>query len=64
MTRVKEIETADKQPFKPIYCRNCHSKNTFDEVKGIMNESETKLLWHRWKCRICGATTIYPTENL
>lgn len=49
---------------KLVYCKDCHSHDSWqpnpaNDIKGI----ETgKVLWHSFKCRVCGVTTIIPAE--
>ena len=46
-------------PTSPVYCKNCGSRNSWQRqpAQDIMSESG-KVLWERWRCKICGATTI------
>lgn len=45
----------------PIYCRDCGSRNSWQRQLDQDIKSEVgKVLWERWRCEICGATTIKP----
>ena len=49
---------------KPIYCRQCHSQNSFIRYpEGDILSEKDKVLWEKWKCENCGNTTIYPVNK-
>lgn len=48
---------------KPIYCRECHSRDNWkrDKSHDVTTESG-KIFEYGWRCACCGATTITPNE--
>jgi hypothetical protein len=48
----------------PVYCKSCGSSNSWKRQpeRDIKSESG-RVLWERWRCGECGATTIKPVEN-
>jgi len=48
----------------PIYCRECHSQNSFERNpdKDIKAESGQAFMLS-WKCRVCGHTTSMTNPN-
>ncbi len=48
---------------KPVYCRECHSRDTFEPYpdRDIKTESG-QVLFVCWKCQSCGHTTWYPLK--
>lgn len=49
----------------PVYCSQCRSSRTWErDSKNDIKDITGVTLWERFKCRICGNTTIRPTGNL
>ena len=48
----------------PVYCGECRSQNSWERFPdGDILSVNGKLLWEKWKCRTCGATTIRPVDG-
>jgi len=46
----------------PVYCKDCGSYNSWQRQPAQDIKSESgKVLWERWRCKMCGARTITPT---
>lgn len=58
-------EVLERNQLIPCFCPQCRHPDTYerDSVRDILSESG-KTMWLRWKCRVCGNTTIRPTENI
>ena len=48
----------------PVYCKDCGSRNSWQRQPDQDIKSESgKVLWERWRCKTCGATTIKPVPD-
>jgi hypothetical protein len=58
---IKELMTTT---ISPVYCKDCGSPNSWQRQpdQDIKGESG-KILWERWRCTVCGATTITPARR-
>lgn len=50
---------------QPIYCRACGSQNTYErDAEHDLKTPQGKVLWERWKCKVCGNSTIRPVGDM
>ncbi len=48
----------------PAYCRDCGSRNSWQRQLDQDIKSESgRVLWERWRCKMCGSTTIKPVPG-
>ena len=49
----------------PCYCKDCGSRDSWvrDPKHDLLYESG-KIFEMAYRCRMCGATTLYPAENV
>lgn len=60
---LKTIETAARQPTIPMFCGTCRAALTWERYpEGDRKSDSGVVLWEKWKCGKCGATTIYPVK--
>lgn len=54
-----------KGGMNPVYCKDCGSQDSWERVpeRDIKGESG-RVMWARWKCRVCGAETLRPVEEV
>jgi hypothetical protein len=49
----------------PIYCRDCHSANSWKRSpQGDWKSDTGKVLWEQFTCSLCGHTTIIPAKEV
>ncbi len=49
---------------KPIYCRGCHSQNTFEGYpEGDIKTESGKPFMLKFKCRVCGHTCLMSNKE-
>lgn len=45
----------------PVYCKDCGSRTSWQRQPDQDIKSESgQIMWERWRCETCGATTIKP----
>jgi len=50
--------TATTVATKPIFCRDCGGRDTFERDARNDLKAGGKVLWQCWRCRKCGHNTL------
>ena len=58
------VQVKEKLNKKPVYCRQCRSRDTWkrDPQRDVYSESGG-LLWKAWVCTTCGSKTLRPAKD-